>query len=260
MQKMQCSVCGSGALVMDGKGEFATCEHCGMKYDRNAINRILEVFQGYDTLVKNAETFLSLHEYGKAWKIFGEITDKYPDRARGWWGLAECYTNGFKQYCDAYDVRAIKKEELQTYYERAIRFATENEKAHIVTIFDEYQSRQAKFDIKRENEKNAAERRSHAIAELGNRIQDIQKYQNFLEGKVISRKRNGAASNLLSIIAFIAAVIIAVNAGIISGVVFFVAVAIVIAIITAIVKAVRKGKIKRLQKQIELLRQEQNQL
>ena len=140
MTKLQCTICG-GAMVMDFEGEFATCESCGMKFDKRTIKSIVEGIQGYDDLVKNAEVFLELNEYGKAREIFTEITNKYPDMARGWWGLYECGTDGLV----ALDRLGI----VQKYYDRALKFASDEERTKFALLYESYKKEQETLDLKR---------------------------------------------------------------------------------------------------------------
>jgi tetratricopeptide (TPR) repeat protein len=139
---------------MDKDGEFSSCESCGMKYDKQTVKQIVDgakdnnenkdgkenkdaqnaqAGQGasdYDALVKNAEVFLELGEYVKAHKAFNEITDKYPDKSRGWWGLFESETQGLFTF--------DKADSAKVYYERALRFATPDESPKIARLYENY--------------------------------------------------------------------------------------------------------------------------
>ena len=153
MQKLQCTVCGGG-MTMDISGEFAKCDYCDMKFDKRIIKQMIDGIQGYDDLVKNAEVFLNLTDYSKAQTIFTEITNKYPDRTRGWWGLFECETQGL--------VLLDRLTFAQVYYDRALKFASDDEKTQIMPLYDNYIIKQNALNLKRKQEQDlAAERQTN---------------------------------------------------------------------------------------------------
>lgn len=178
MKKLQCTVCG-GSMVMDIDGEFATCEYCGMKFDRRTVKQIVEGIHGYADLVKNAETFLGISDYSKARKVFEDITDKYPDKARGWWGLAESETENFQRF----DLLGS----VQIHYDRALKFASDDERALITSIFNEYYNRQKILDSQREEARQARQRISTKINELDKSASELNTKLNGLssDGKLL---------------------------------------------------------------------------
>ena len=137
--------------MMDVGGSFASCESCGMKYDKRAMKQIIEGIQGFDDLAKNAKVFLDLKEYGKARQIFTELTDKYPDNARGWWGLVECETAAFSIFG--------KLDSIGVYYERALKFASAEDAVNMAAVYEQYKEGQAALDLRRRQEAEAEARR-----------------------------------------------------------------------------------------------------
>jgi len=110
MDKLRCKVC-EGVLVMDDSGENAECEHCGTKYRKPTIQKMLvemsgpvtiegavqvEGVQSLSKLIANAEKFFELGEIEKSQNTYMRITEEYPEDHRGWWGLILCKTNNFE--------------------------------------------------------------------------------------------------------------------------------------------------------------------
>ena len=92
MQAIKCELCGSNQLIK--KDGFFQCEHCDTKYTLEEAKKLIvsgtvEVVTGNaekERLLKNAETLLNLEEYKKAFTIFIDISNAFPDDFRGWWG------------------------------------------------------------------------------------------------------------------------------------------------------------------------------
>lgn len=50
-----------------------------------------------EKLLKNAQTYLKLNDYGLAQKTYSSVIEKYPEDYRGWWGLIICDTHSLQQ-------------------------------------------------------------------------------------------------------------------------------------------------------------------
>lgn len=93
MQAIKCELCGSNQLIK--KDGYFQCEHCGTKYTLEEAKKLIvsgtvEFVIGNaekERLLKNAETLLNLGETNKALNLYHEITHKYPNDYRGWFGL-----------------------------------------------------------------------------------------------------------------------------------------------------------------------------
>lgn len=156
MQKMQCRAC-EGLLCLDFESNVATCDYCGMEYDKRGVEISVQGVHGLDTLSKNATTFFELGELQKAKVIFTEISEKYPDSTKGWWGLLRCETNDF----------APEYDYSRTHYDRAFKFATSSERVKMQEIFDIYLTRRKIIAEKQnfETGKRAEEVRARYAAE-----------------------------------------------------------------------------------------------
>lgn len=92
MQAIKCELCGSNQLIK--KDGYYQCEFCGTKYTLEEAKKLIvsgtvEVVTGNaekERLIKNANTYLQLSEYGKAIEIYNKIQAQFPDDYRGWWG------------------------------------------------------------------------------------------------------------------------------------------------------------------------------
>lgn len=85
-----------------------------------------------DRLCRNAETFLTLGEKGKAEKIYRDLTESHPDDYRGWWGIAAIRTNDFTWYS-----RDIFQE-VSGHVQNAIKVAKEEERGKILPVWEGY--------------------------------------------------------------------------------------------------------------------------
>lgn len=114
MRALTCDACGGNSLTMTDDGQFSVCDFCGTKHTLERIRvkvqeikGVVEITKGNvekERLLKNAETFFSLNERDKAYNIYCQITEDYPDEYRGWFGLLTYYckycTNNPNRYYD----------------------------------------------------------------------------------------------------------------------------------------------------------------
>lgn len=117
MKKLTCEMCGSTDLIK--KDGVFVCQFCDCKYSVEEAKKIMfegavEITKGEvekERLLKNAETFLTLDEVSKARDIYVQISNDYPDDARGWFGLACIEKNEMYDYFES-----IKSDDLVSYY------------------------------------------------------------------------------------------------------------------------------------------------
>ena len=158
MKKIQCETCGSHDILKIDDNHFQ-CSYCGVKYTSEQAKKLMmnvDGIQGYNELVKNAETFMELGDYSKAWGLFYEISNKYPHKYRGWLGLFELIFNSNI---------VGSGEDCTTYYERALKFSSPEERTKILTLYDDEIKRREE-EAKKERQKAikaAEEKRKKAI-------------------------------------------------------------------------------------------------
>ncbi len=95
MNTIKCELCGSNKLIKtDGVYQ---CEFCGTKYTTEEAKKLMiygtvEFVKGSaekERLLRNADDFINLGDFDKAYKIYQEIADQYPGDYIGWAKLAE---------------------------------------------------------------------------------------------------------------------------------------------------------------------------
>ena len=221
---MQC-VCG-GYLIMDAEMRYAICEYCSLKYDRQSIVQNVKVggILGYDELVKNAETYLLFPDLNKATEIFIEITNKYPDKWRGWWGLIETRTHNFKNInftnCEM-EINTLNY--INNYYKRATMsiYVTTEDKEYMKLKINAYKqsiiiNKQINNEIKEYNDKiNAATEQSQTLKEkidyLQKKLLNIQTQRN----KFHNNLAKGSFVSIILILLIITCTIITVVTGLV---------------------------------------------
>lgn len=86
MEKGFCMYCGSQILVQDAV----------QKYKIELSGRVsVEGILSAEDLAKNGETFMKIGNIQQAYEAFSELSTKYPDDFRGWWGLVRAVTEDF---------------------------------------------------------------------------------------------------------------------------------------------------------------------
>lgn len=98
MQKLQCELCGSTEFVRTEDG-FFQCQYCGCKYTVQQAKTILnaqtvELTVGdaeVRRMIDNAEVYMKLNEYDRAYKEYEKITQNFPGEAEGWFGCVEAF-------------------------------------------------------------------------------------------------------------------------------------------------------------------------
>ena len=124
MKPLRCDFCG-GQLVMDESREFAVCEFCGTKYMKETVQQKIQEICGQvsvvgavetvtgnaekERLIKNAETYITIKEFGKAIQTYKQVSQQFPDDYRGWWGIftAQVYSYYFSGSFQCVEPRAF---------------------------------------------------------------------------------------------------------------------------------------------------------
>lgn len=110
----KCTNCG-GTLTVDASKEAAICDFCGSPY---IVEKAIQNYNYYVTqnikadnvnvtakgeaekerLLHNAETNMGFKDYNKAYEIYKQVSEDYPDDYRGWHGLTIIATQDFTQF------------------------------------------------------------------------------------------------------------------------------------------------------------------
>lgn len=95
MQKLKCELCGATEFIRTDEGLFK-CKYCGCSYTLEQAQKIIHVGDGpamgnaeLERLLKNAGIFIDQKRYADAYQVYRKITDEYPDKSSGWFGLVE---------------------------------------------------------------------------------------------------------------------------------------------------------------------------
>lgn len=92
----RCPECG-GELMVDEKKKEAVCQYCGTSFMISNPEVHVHNGQSMEEKLNSAETFLTVHQdFEKAYAIFKQIANEYPNDYRGWWGMARAATYEFQ--------------------------------------------------------------------------------------------------------------------------------------------------------------------
>lgn len=92
----RCPECG-GELTVDEKKKEAVCQYCGTSFMISNPEVYVHNGQSMEEKLNSAETFLTIHQdFEKAYAIFKQIANEYPNDYRGWWGMACAATHEFQ--------------------------------------------------------------------------------------------------------------------------------------------------------------------
>lgn len=92
----RCPECG-GELTVDEKKKEAVCQYCGTSFMISNPEVHVHNGQSMEEKLNNAETFLTVHQdFEKAYTIFEQIANEFPNDYRGWWGMARAATHEFQ--------------------------------------------------------------------------------------------------------------------------------------------------------------------
>lgn len=92
----RCPECG-GELMVDEKKKEAVCQYCGTSFMISNPEVHVHNGQSMEEKLNSAETFLTVHQdFEKAYAIFKQIANEFPNDYRGWWGMARAATHEFQ--------------------------------------------------------------------------------------------------------------------------------------------------------------------
>lgn len=92
----RCPECG-GELTVDEKKKEAVCQYCGTSFMISNPEVHVHNGQSMEEKLNSAETFLTVHQdFEKAYTIFEQIANEFPNDYRGWWGMARAATHEFQ--------------------------------------------------------------------------------------------------------------------------------------------------------------------
>jgi len=146
----KCTQCGDNIEVDDSK-EAGICKSCGTAFvTQKAINNynitknITKNIYGKEKteaeeFIANGDVFLSLKDYGKAWKAFAQAAEASPSDYKCWFGLAKSATKNFTDLTDL-----SHKENL----EKALAVANAEEKEIINSASRKYTVLKKEYDVK----------------------------------------------------------------------------------------------------------------
>lgn len=141
----KCTACGAN-LNVDSNKDAAVCNYCGSAFiiekainnynNYNTINADKVVVEGIqvETLLKNAETYIKLGDFGRAQTYYTEMTKHFPDDYRGWWGSVRYFTRDFTAPCSSF----YSYGGALTCFQYAMKLATD---------YEEKQAMAAKFKV-----------------------------------------------------------------------------------------------------------------
>ena len=92
-------------------------------------DRIENIADPADRMLKNAETYMRLGNYAEAYRVYDECTKLYTDDYRGWWGLILATTENLKIFNKDNDNK------IKIWFEYVKKLSTENEMNLILDVY-----------------------------------------------------------------------------------------------------------------------------
>ncbi len=146
----KCTNCGA-PLQVDNTHEAAVCQYCGsafivekaiQNYNYHITNNITAqnvIVAGKgemekERLLQNAKTNEDFKEYNKAYEIYKQVSEDYPDDYRGWYGLASIICDNFTKF----DLPAEYFGMTQRYMEKSIQTAPLTKKEELTEKWNKY--------------------------------------------------------------------------------------------------------------------------
>ncbi|MBR7007079.1 MAG: hypothetical protein IKH90_00380 [Ruminococcus sp.] len=194
----KCTNCG-GTLTVDSTKDAAVCDFCGSPY---IVEKAIQNYNYYITqnikadnvnvtakgeaekerLLHNAETNVKFKEYNKAFDLYKQVSEDYPDDYRGWYGMSSTISNGFTKI-----VRDKSKcKELHDYMEKSLICCDQNDNPDIKGQWDEYLS----------FEKNTNDRFNELLSDSNNLSERISRLNKaFDETTQMNKSANADISN-----------------------------------------------------------------
>lgn len=154
LEAAKCPNC-DGNVELDPKNTFMICKYCGSNiFVKDAINAYKEE-QKKEYRLKIADECLEKGITEDAEDIYKEISKKFPNDYRGWWGIIKCVP------INSYNHGDMEKE-----YKKALAFAPEDVKPEIL----ENQKLRNLYVSKR----NKLKRKKQIEEEINRKIKDIE--------------------------------------------------------------------------------------
>lgn len=180
----KCTNCGA-PLQVDNKQEAAVCQYCGsafivekaiQNFNISVTNNITAqnvIIAGKgemekERLLQNAQTNENFKEYDKAYEIYKQVTEDYPDDYRGWYGLASMKTHKFK----ILDISDHDFSQLTAFIDKAMLCAPNEYKSNIKSTWDQYLENHLAFLDKKKESLNDLNSKSEKFEEQINELND----------------------------------------------------------------------------------------
>ena len=182
----KCTNCGA-PLQVDNSHEAAVCQYCGSAF---IVEKAIQNFNYHFTnnitaqnviiagkgemekerLLANAQTNENFKEYDKAFEIYSQVAEDYPDDYRGWYGKASMKTHKFK----VLDISDREFTQISSYIDKAMLCAPNNQKNSIKATWDQYLANHFAFlDKKKASAKDLkgkSDKLEEQIVELNEKI------------------------------------------------------------------------------------------
>ena len=127
-----CPNCGA-QLELDEKMEKGFCMYCGsqvlvqdevQKYKTEIGGRVsAEENLSAGELAQNGDTFMEIGNIRQAYEAFSEMSRKYPDDFRGWWGLVRTVTEDFSLMPSKGNYHTEERQTAAEYFDSACKTA-----------------------------------------------------------------------------------------------------------------------------------------
>lgn len=129
MEKGFCMYCGSQILVQDAV----------QKYKVEISGRIsVEGILSAEDFAKNGDTLINIGNYQQAYDSFKELSEKYPDDYRGWWGMIRAITRDFAIMPEENDYRENIRNTAAEYFDYAVKTARDSDRGKITEIYEKW--------------------------------------------------------------------------------------------------------------------------
>lgn len=180
----KCTNCGA-PLQVDNTHEAAVCQYCGSAFIvEKAIQNFNISFTNNITaqnviiagkgemekerLLQNANTNENFKEYNKAYEIYKQVSEDYPDDYRGWYGMASMKTHKFK----VLDISDHDFSQLTAYIDKAMLCAPSEYKSNIKSTWDQYLVNHFGFLDKKKASLNDLKSKSEKLEEQINELNE----------------------------------------------------------------------------------------
>ncbi len=127
LKKLMCPNC-NAPIEVDKDVERFKCKFCGAQIvvDDEIIKVNHTILSGEkEEKFKNANAFLKLKEYDKAFDCFEQLSEEYVYEARAWYSLVLCLTHEFTFFeLDTFNMPFVDLEQCEDYMDRYLKLET----------------------------------------------------------------------------------------------------------------------------------------